>query len=152
MIFRPWNRCGQLAAQRSRPCASSRAATRYVSHSSEESVGQWRFASTAVVSVRIVEGSTDSAAAAPRPSASLIRFHVSGALALKHRSKNVKSVTAFFRTRRKSCRKALSASRTPVSRSESPSTAWKTNARRIVSEVKSPFRPRRSPRESFRRS
>ena len=142
LVFRSWKRCGQLSGAMSRPRFSSREATRQVSHNSDASVGQWMFVSTTVVSARIVAVAIDlSAPTACCPSSSLTRFQVAGRTAWKHRSRKLWSITAFFRVRRKSWRKSLSAIRTTVSRKESPSMAWTINARRIVSEVKSPLAP-----------
>jgi len=76
-----------------------------------------------------------------------------GRTSWKQRSRNVWSITAFFRVRRKSWRNPLSAIRTIVSRNESSSIACTSKARRSVSEVKSPLRPfRRPPWESFLKS
>ena len=57
LVLRSWKRCGQVSGPMARPWRSSRAATRQVSHSSDESVGQWMFVSIAVVSARIVDAS-----------------------------------------------------------------------------------------------
>ena len=56
-------------------------------------------------------------------------------MARKHLSRKVKSITAFFRIRRKSWRNGSLPMRITASRNGSPSLSCTINARRMFSEV-----------------
>jgi hypothetical protein len=99
-----------------------------------ESVGQWMFVSTAVVSRRRRSPVMRPSPAAALARSPLIACHVAGWMALASRLNEAGLIIGPLWTRVKARNRGLSSTRTTVPRTEVPSRRWTRQSRSTVPE------------------